>query len=72
LVAGVTHDIFGDFGVSMFAFAIIPLPIALLSLWAIPPKREAEVTAAEPAPTIKLPSRSQLPHAVAPRHAKSA
>jgi MFS family permease len=72
LVAGVTHDVTGDFGVSLFAFAIIPLPIALMSLWATPPKRGAEETAEEPVHTVKLPSRTQLPHDVAPRHARSA
>lgn len=39
LVAGVTHDVTGDFGLSLLTFAFIPVPIALLSLWATAPPR---------------------------------
>jgi MFS family permease len=72
LVAGVTHDVTGDFGLSLFAFAIIPLPIAVLSLWAAPPKRATAEVKQDSPPRIALPQRSRI-HVEAPqRHAKSA
>jgi MFS family permease len=39
LVAGITHDVTGEFGLSLLTFAVIPIPIAVLSLWATAPKR---------------------------------
>lgn len=41
LVAGVTHDVTGDFSLSLITFAVIPIPIAIASLWATAPKRPA-------------------------------
>ncbi len=42
LVAGVTHDVTGEFSLSLLAFAVIPVPVAILSLWATAPKRETD------------------------------
>ena len=41
LFAGVTRDWQGDFNLALVAFAIAPLPIALLSLRVAPPQVEA-------------------------------
>lgn len=45
LVAGLSRDATGTFSFSLLLFAFAPLPVALLTLWAVPPRR----TAAEPA-----------------------
>jgi len=58
LVAGVTHDVTGEFGLSLLTFAVIPIPVAILSLWAKAPKR----------PQVALPEREQ-PRSVAARAA---
>jgi cyanate permease len=41
-LAGLARDTLGSFDVAMLTFAIAPLPIALLSLWAVPPARPAD------------------------------
>jgi MFS-type transporter involved in bile tolerance (Atg22 family) len=43
LAAGVTHDLTGEFGLSLLTFAVLPIPVAVLSLWATPPKRTTTV-----------------------------
>ncbi len=46
LIAGVIHDGAGNFGPALLLFGLLPLPLALLSLWATAPKRdEAGITA---------------------------
>ena len=52
LVAGVTHDVTGEFGLSLLTFAVIPIPVAILSLWAKPPMRELNVQAADQAKLV--------------------
>ncbi len=45
LFAGITHDMTGSFGTSLVVFSMLPLPIALLSLFAWAPRRPAAETA---------------------------
>ncbi len=57
LIAGLTHDSTGTFGLSLMVFAALPLPLAILSLWAAPPPRTAAEDAAADEPVIlKLPT----------------
>jgi MFS transporter, OFA family, oxalate/formate antiporter len=47
LIAGVTKDHFGEFDFAMIAFALAPLPVAVLSLFATPPERTSAVCGVE-------------------------
>jgi MFS transporter, OFA family, oxalate/formate antiporter len=47
LFAGLTRDAVGTFDPALLAFAVLPWPLAIASLWAVPPTRHGDTTSSK-------------------------